>query len=353
MDRPEDASTHARRTQALDALLEHGAVAGVRDGQLLSLLDSGEHIDTISTLVGRELVAMEPDEFGEHRLSLLERGTFLKSKLSLAFLDFLPSRGAAAKQISHAMSKLELVAICIGNGWRIGPLLEKYSVDSPLTFSSAAFDASKWFWLVCSWIHRMFAKGIECIYSNMPAKYYEYVYRLRDPTKLNGLADRVLDMPHAHWCALLKGQEPADCPPAQLQALENGEGEDMDDEPQEDASTEHLPRPELQISASFSSVRPPIVFARLFVNGKTVRVLFDGESHRNGPRAYAVCPKHTSESCRKYEFIHHFSSLSECVVFLAAWQLSAVRTANQARHLPCEPNESEMDMARQHMPELS
>ena len=112
----------------------------------------------------------------------------------------------------------------------------------------------------------------------------------------------------------------------------------------------HTGPPELRLASSSSIIRAPIVFARLHVFGKQVKVNFDGESHASGPRCYANCPKHGSENCRKYEFIHNHASLVDCVLSLAGWQMAAVRTEGRADHVPCKATNDELDRARQHLP---
>ena len=62
-------------------------------------------------------------------------------------------------------------------------------------------------------------------------------------------------------------------------------------------------------------------------------MLFDGESHVSGPRAYTKCNLHVEESYVKYRFSHHFDDVESCVVWLAAWNYEAHLAENRNKHI--------------------
>ena len=349
-DRASSSSTMARQDQALDTLMERGATVGAPVEQLPTHADVGEHIETINALVARDLVALSVDDFGESRLALVDEGTFLRSRLSVRFADFLPPRVVEIQHLSHSLTKLELVAVCLGNGWCIGDLLPSFAAHGPRIFSLASLSSNKWFWVVLSCIDSMFSKGVTRIFTGLPAKYYEYVFRLRDAKQLEEYGSAVKTWSHQQWCAMLSGRDPLACPSGVIAALEDADEQPEDDDGAASVIVDLPLPPELRVAASASSVRPPIEFVGLTVLDKPVRVFFDGESHQSGPRCYVVCPKHVEEQCRKYMFIHHFPSVRECAVSLAAWQLGCVRSNDRRSHVPSPSTEAELDSARQHCP---
>ena len=198
-------------------------------------------------------------------------------------------------------------------------------------------------------IDRVFDRGVRCIYTGMPAKYYEYLYRLRNPSQLNGYGDIVSNWKHSKWVGLLAGEDPLTCDnvveePLPLMLTHE------DEEPVPLALPADVPPPpELRLDSS-ATARPPVVFSGLEVFGRTVKVHFDGGTHASGDRCFASCPKHQAEGCRKYEFIHKFASTEDCVLSLAAWQLGCVKFTDQETHQPYTGSESELERARQFLP---
>ena len=105
----------------------------------------------------------------------------------------------------------------------------------------------------------------------MPAKYFEYIFRLKDATALNAYAEQAATMTHLQWCAVLRGDDPATL----VLALKDQPDEPSvsDSEDDIDISRANVAPPnELQVATSFSAVRPPVVFPGLLAGNKIVQV---------------------------------------------------------------------------------
>ena len=158
-------------------------------------------------------------------------------------------------------------------------------------------------------------------------------------------------MAHSQWCAVMRGDDPATCLGTVEPVEDQPAGADSDDEI--DISRADVPPPnELQVLTSFSAVRPPVVFPGLLAGKKIVQVCFDGQSHASGPRCYAKCFKHDEGNCRKYRFIHNFTSLDDCLVWLVAWQLCGPDVKSQSDHTEFEPGVLLLSQARRHLPSV-
>ena len=340
--------THADQNAALDALICASALPAVAVDSLPTF-QSICHIDTAVALSDRGLVDVSRDEFGESRLVLKPAAISVHSVFLVKQAGYLPFRSLELSKINYSLSKFELIALSVGAGFRCLGAPVFYKKDGPRIYGSDDIGASKWFWLVLAIIDRVFDRGVRCIYTGMPAKYYEYLYRLRNPLQLNEYGDIVSNWKHSKWVGLLAGEDPLTCDnvveePLPLMLTHE------DEEPVPLAlPADAPPPPELRLDAS-ATTRPPVLFSGLELYGQTVKVHFDGGTHASGDRCFASCPRHKSEKCRKYEFIHHFPSTEDCVLSLAAWQLGSVHCSIQETHQPYKGSESELELARQFLP---
>ena len=201
----------------------------------------------------------------------------------------------------------------------------------------------------------VFGKGFTKVYTRMPAKYYESLFTMADPSRINAYGDLVLQFKHSDWVAILNGKEPS-TKLSMLEALEDDEAVRTpvpDDAGSEIALFDAPPMVPLELRSSVSAaVRPPVVFEQCGITGSDVKVMFDGESHASGPRCYVRCLKHKDEGCVKYAFHHHYPSLRECVVWLAAWQVDCGDPPNRAAHRDHEPREDVLEAMRQRCPAI-
>ena len=121
--------TQTEQDDTLCMPLDAGAVdGGVSVDDMPSFLDHGD-IAT-NTLINRGMLVARLDDFGEHRLALNPESTYLTSILTVTESCLLPKRTAGATVVSHTLSKLSLVALCIGGSWQRGTLPQYLTADS-------------------------------------------------------------------------------------------------------------------------------------------------------------------------------------------------------------------------------
>ena len=344
-----------REESAMQQLLDFAAADDQPINSWASALDfPNVHVDTLELLRAQGFVESTLCEFGTTKWALSTGASQLRSRLSVRFQGLLPRRDIASTGVHPSMSKLEIIAICLSNGWEIGDLPKSFKPKGAKYFNEGILAASKWMLIAFASLDRIFAVGVNIVYSGMPAKYFEYLCRLTDATSLNAYGKQVEKWGHKVWLNILDGREPhAVVPQHLLDGLAEEESEPDELVPHEVVAAAAAAVPlSLRADMTPERVRPPVVFSGLFEAEEEVNISFDGESHASGPRAYVSCKRHRADACRKYRFLHDFECLADCVIWLAAWKVDSFQCIDKPQHRDHQPTSGSMTLARQHLPRL-
>ena len=304
----------AAQDEVISDLWARGAMTSVSDvGALssVSVLDI-DSFDVVQQLVDRGVAALSEDAFGDTRVALVSSASDVKATLALECEGLAPIRDATAR-VHPAMSKVELLALCVSLGWQLDESTTSWTAAGPKCFKHTAYGSTKWLWLVLATSSRIWGLGISEIWDGMPAKYYELLYHCRDASLLISFGLQVRRWKHGQFLALLEGKDPLVLPALQDAPVE------LDPDPDEASDMEELPAPSDHPAtrhvpvADRSQARAPVSLSGL-EGGQNATVMFDGGSHQSGKeRAYIKCQCHSGEGCVQYRFLHHFDSDRECV----------------------------------------
>jgi hypothetical protein len=169
----------------------------------------------------------------------------------------------------------------------------------------------------------------------MPARYYEYLFNLRDARAINSLGDQIRTWRHSQWVAYMAGNDPLTV---------SVEGEDVEEDPEDGvagAGEPCLPPPPAPPLINVEQIVErtemgrggrPFLFCSPTEFGN-VYIRFYGRSHQTGNlRMYVNCRYHQDEGCVKYKFVRHYESEHDCASWLAGWFLSGANTGSRLEH---------------------